>query len=126
MRQQCELTFFIGYPGSPCDAFETACVEAATSLCGGCFVADGTGFWRSGADRRAARFHGQLQAERTLCLRLTTELAKEADVLEAMRNAIAAAVESHGLRDSIRWIHVQRHQIVGLHFSIDDVPAQAA
>ena len=126
MRDQVELSFFIGYAGSPRAAFEAACVEAATRLCGGCFVADGTGYWREGADRRAARFDGRLLAERTLCLKLTLELPKEAEVLATMRAAIAAAAARHGLRGAVRWVHVQRHIIVGLHFSIEDELERAA
>ena len=91
MREQVELPFFIGHAGAPQAAFEAACIDAATRLCGGCFVADGTGCWRDDAECRAARSEGQLQAERTLCLKLTTELAKETDALATMCAAIAAA-----------------------------------
>ena len=55
MREQVELAFFAGYGGDKVLAFEAACIAAATRLCGGCFVADGTGYWRNGADRRAAK-----------------------------------------------------------------------
>lgn len=126
MRDQVELSFFVGYAGVRQAAFEAACIDAATRLCGGCFVADGTGYWREGADQRALRFDGRLQTERALCLKLTTELAKEVDVLSAMRAAISAAALSHGMRGAIRWVHVQRHPITGLHFSIEDVLKEAA
>jgi hypothetical protein len=126
MREQVELSFFIGYAGVRQAAFEAACIDAATRLCGGCFVADGTGYWREGAARRAARFDGPLRAERTLCLKLTTELAKEAGALSTMRAAISASALSHGMRGAIRWVHVQRHPITGLHFSIEDVLDEAA
>lgn len=126
MRDQIELKFFIGYAGTRQAAFKAACIEAATHLCGGCFVADGTGYWREGADRRAARFHGKLQSEHSLCLKLTTELAREAEVLKAMRLAITAAVVDCGLRGAIRWVHVQRQPIIGLHFSVEDELARAA
>lgn len=126
MREQIELTYFIGYAGTPQAAFEAACVEAATRCCGGCFVADGTGFWREGAEVRAARFEGRLQAERTLCLRLTCEVAKEAEVAAAMRAAISVATRAYGLSGRVRWVHVQRHAIQGLHFSVEEEVAQAA
>jgi hypothetical protein len=126
MRDQIELCFFIGYTGVAQAAFESACIDTATRLCGGCFVADGTGYWREGLERHAPRFHGPLKQEYTLCLKLTTELAKEKDVLAAMRAAIAAAADRNGLRGDIRWVHVQRHPIHGLHFSIEDELPQAA
>jgi hypothetical protein len=126
MREQSELNFFIGYAGARQEAFEAACIDAATKLCGGCFVADGTGYWRQGAERRAARFDGQLQTERTLCLRLTTELAKEAEVLARMRAAISQAAVRFAMRGAVRWVHVQRAAITGLHFSIDNELGVAA
>jgi hypothetical protein len=126
MREQCELNFFIGYAGVRQAAFEAACIDAATRLCGGCFIADGTGYWREGADRRAARFNGKLQEERTLCLKLTTELAKESGVLAAMRAAISAAAVRFGMYGAVRWVHVQRSTITGLHFSIEDELDRAA
>jgi hypothetical protein len=126
MRDQVELSFFVGYAGEVLADFEAECIGAATRLCGGCFVADGTGYWREGGERRSRSFDGRLQAERTLCLKLTCELAKEADVLCAMRSAIAMAASKHDLRGAIRWVHVQRHPIIGLHFSIEDELAKAA
>jgi len=126
MREQSELNFFIGYAGACQAAFEAACIDAATRLCGGCFVADGTGYWREGAERRAARFDGTLQEERTLCLKLTTELAKEAEVLAAMRSAISGAAARFGMQGAVRWVHVQRSAITGLHFSIENELDRAA
>ena len=126
MRDQVELKYYVGYAGEPQAAFEAACVDAATRLCGGCFVSDGAGYWREGAERRATRFEGPLQTERTLCIVLTTEMAKESDVLVAMRATIARAAADHGLLRAVRWVHVQRHVIVGLHFSIEDALAAAA
>jgi hypothetical protein len=123
MREQVELTFLAGYCGEKVLAFEAACIAAATRLCGGCFVADGTGYWRDGTDRRAARFDGKLQAERTLCIQLTTELSKEAEVLSAMREVFATQARFRAL--NMRWVHVQRHAITGLHFSIDTELAAA-
>jgi hypothetical protein len=126
MREQIELKFLIGYAGAPQAAFEAACIEAATRLCGGCFVADGTRYWREGAGRRATRFDGRLQAERTLCLKLTTELVKEAEVFATMRGAIAAAAKRHRMNGAVRWVHVQRSAIVGMHFSIESELEKAA
>jgi hypothetical protein len=126
MREQSELNFFIGYAGARQAAFEAACIDGATRLCGGCFVANGTGYWREGAERRAARFDGQLQEERTLCLRLTTELVKETDVLATMRAAISSAAARFGMHGAVRWVHVQRAAITGLHFSIEDELKKAA
>jgi hypothetical protein len=126
MREQVELTFIIGYAASANREFEAACIAAATRLCGGCFVADGTGYWRAGSDRRAQRFDGEQMQERTLCVRLTTELAKEAEVLRSMRQAITRAAVAHGMLDVVQWVHVQRHAITGLHFAIGDELARAA
>ena len=116
----------MGYAGVAQAAFAAACIDAATRLCGGCFVAEGTGYWREGTDRHSARFHGPLQEEHTLCLKLTTEVAKEPDVLATMRRAIATAAVANQLKGAIRWVHVQRHPITGLHFSIEDELAEAA
>jgi len=126
MRDQVELCFFIGYAGKMQADFESACIDAATRLCGGCFVAEGTGYWREGDERRTDSFDGALQAERTLCLKLTTELHKERQVISAMRRAIATSVSRHGMRSAVRWVHVQRHLIIGLHFNIDNALAEAA
>jgi trimethylamine:corrinoid methyltransferase-like protein len=46
MRPQVKLTYYIGHAGAPQAAFEAACIDAATQLCGGCFVAEGTGWLR--------------------------------------------------------------------------------
>ena len=126
MREQVELTFMVGYAAASNPAFEAACIAAATRLCGGCFVADGTGYWRVGTDRRAQRFDGEQIRERSLCIRLTTEITKEDEVLHSMRREITRAATAHGMLDFVRWVHVQRHAITGLHFSIGDELARAA
>jgi hypothetical protein len=63
---------------------------------------------REGADRHGTRFNDRLQAERALCLELTMELLKEADVLATMRAAILTAAAKYGLHGAMRWIHGQR------------------
>ena len=126
VREQIELCFYIGYPGVVHRAFKAQCIDTATHLCGGCFVADGTGYWREGASQRATRFHGRQVEERTLGIYLTTELAKETEVLAAMRAGIVQAARNHGLQHSIQWVHVQRIPITGLHFSINEEFRQAA
>jgi hypothetical protein len=126
MREQIELTFFVGYAGAKQDAFEASCIDVATRLCGGCFAVHGTGYWREGSDRHAASFRGPLQTEQTLCLKLTTEFAKEAQVLALMRKAIANQAIEHDLFGLINWVHVQRHAIVGLHFSLGEELHRAA
>lgn len=126
MREQIELCFFVGYEGPMQAAFKAACIDTATRLCGGCFVVDGTGYWREGKNRRAHEFDGELVEESTFCLKLTTELYKERTVMAAMRAEIAAAANHCGLEGVVRWIHVQRHVITGLHFSIENMPSKAA
>jgi hypothetical protein len=64
--------------------------------------------------------------ERTLCLRLTTEVAKETEVAAGTRAAIVAAVQRLDLTAVIDWVHVQRHPTTGLHFSIAASGAAAA
>lgn len=125
MREQIELCFIIGCAQAPPPGFEAACVEAATFLCGGCFVVGGTGYWREGKERLAKQFNGRLSQERTLCIKLTTEPQKERQVLSKMRSAVKSAAIRFNLRGAINWVHVQRSKITGLHFSIADELAEA-
>lgn len=123
MRQQVELRFYFGAESLP-HAFKTAMIGAASALCGGCFVADGAGYWiESDGPRRADAFQGTLATEDTLCIGLTTETHKLESVLAEMQDrTVTAAMETGAAVD---WVHVQQTAIVGRHFSVKAAMADA-
>lgn len=124
MRPQIELKFYFGAARLPA-AFKTHLIGMASALCGGCFVADGAGYWvESDGPRRADSFEGSLATEETLCIGLTTEPHKVDRVLSEMEDAAANAAIAHGA--DVDWVHVQQTQIMGRHFSVKAAIAQKA
>ena len=114
MRKQTEFKFFIGYTTANVEA-DQAIIQAACALCGGCFVADGTGYWIDG-DTHAKRFTGEAIAEHCLTICLTTELDKADSVYAEMQAAITKIVKQFAL--PVQWVHVQEHEITGRHFEV--------
>ena len=117
MRKQVELKYFIGYNVANPDA-DAAMIQAACAVCGGCFVADGTGYWVNG-DTHAERFDGEAESEHCLNICLTTELEKLEGVIQFMEFEIARIVHDHQL--DVEWVHVQQFDIVGRHFNVKEV-----
>ena len=113
-RKQTEFKFFIGYTTANLEA-DQAIIQAASALCGGCFVAEGTGYWIDG-ETIAERFEGKANAEHCLVICLTTENHKADDVYNVMQAQITEIVKQYSL--PVQWVHVQEHEITGRHFEV--------
>ena len=117
MRNQTELKFFIGYPEKN-ETFDNLVIELACKLCGGCFIPHGIGYWMAdGADHKTV-FTGSLESEYCLCIVLSCEDHKVADVLRSMKLGIAA--HAGHMQIETDWVHVQKTSMVGAHFSARD------
>jgi len=109
MRKQVELKYFIGYNVANPDA-DAAMIQAACAVCGGCFVADGTGYWVNG-DTHAERFDGEAESEHCLNICLTTELEKLEGVIQFMEFEIARIVHDHGCEACHKMNTVTKHNV---------------
>jgi len=116
MRRQIELKFNIGYE-SYHEEFEDAVIQVASSLCGGCHVQDGVGYWASdGADHKQV-FEGDVQSEHSFCISVSCELDKVYKVYQVMKNAISYNAALHKVNTD--WVHVQESYFNGRHFSVE-------
>ena len=124
MRDQVELTFLIGYDRSAkhIAEYEKRVVELACKLCGGCAVIPTVGYWMSDGASHAQTFSGKLEQEHTLHLKLSCELDKEDRVYETMRHYISAWADL--FKVDTTWVHVQRVEFEGMHFSTKDTMAR--
>lgn len=125
MRTQIELRFYFGAESLP-PLFRSAMVRAASRLCGGCFVADGSGYWINRDDARGngSDFGGTVETEETLCIGLTCEPEKVARVMRDMESATVDACDATGA--AVDWVHVQETEITGRHFSVNAARAARA
>lgn len=117
MRNQTELKFFIGYPEKN-ETFDKCVIELASKLCGGCFIAQGNGYWMEDGAEHKTLFTGSLASEYCLCVVLSCEDHKVADVLLSMKLGIAA--HAGHMQIETDWVHVQKTAFEGLHFSVQE------
>lgn len=115
MRNQIELTYFVGYP-ERIALFEEQVIKLASKLCGGCTVVDATGYWTEDGALHRSEFSGPAESEHCFMLKLSCEEAKEARVAEMMQAGISAFSKRYCVQTD--WVHVQRVPFNGLHFSI--------
>ena len=118
MRKQVELKFFISYDTKH-DSFEKDVIKLASHLCGGCYVGDGTGYWTEDGANHQPRFFGELQAEHCLQVVLSCEEHKAVEVYTNMRIGISAYAA--GYKVDTDWVHVQKTEFTGMHFSAREV-----
>ena len=123
MREQIKFIFQIGYAAQS-EAFETAVIKAASSLCGGCTTRCSTGWWKADGDEKKAAFHGKLEQEHCFELELTCELHKAERVYQDMTGYIAAAAQGEGV--DTNWVHVSETVMRGRHFSVAAINNRAA
>ena len=123
MREQIELTFKIGFPSqmlgtARIERFEEQVADAASLICGGCETAFSTGWWKEDGASHAERFTGKLEAEATLTIKVSCEIAKSQEAYRHIKNAIIVYARDGGVKTN--WVHVQRVPFIGMHFSVED------
>ncbi len=117
MRKQIKFIFQIGLPHSQNpEPFRAAIAAAASSYCGGCTMAQKTGYWVETGATRQERFNGQAYSETCIELELTCEQAKAESVYQGMAVAIAREAKAHAI--DTNWVHVSEIPMTGRHFSV--------
>jgi len=123
MRNQVELSFFVGYP-ERIALFEERVIKLASKLCGGCTVVDATGYWTEDGALHRYEFSGPAESEHCFYLKLTCEVEKEERVMQHMQAGISAFAKYYCVETD--WVHVQRVEFTGMHFSINKRPTTPA
>lgn len=124
-RQQVKLVYQIGT-----DAW-VGCYEdvryqvarLASSMCGGCTIIEGAGFWMEDGAERKETFSASLAEEDVLSLELTCELSKVNKVARLMEQGIAKVFSEYPEID-VDWVHVSQVPITGRHFSVKAINSE--
>lgn len=115
MSDRVEFNFYMGLDG-PQPSFETAVIEEASRLVGGCTVTFNEGYWIEGAEHAQSRYAGHLISERCFHLQFSVVPIRKLEINYIMRCCIRQEALKHGL--DIGWVHVTTHTINAHHFQI--------
>lgn len=91
-------------------------VDRISTICGGCTLIDGVGFWKEDGAHHKETFTGELKQETVIQILVTSEKTKAQTTYETLKESVKEVKEKFGL--NIEWIHCPVKEIYRAHFKV--------